>query len=66
MTALRGRGGSLVDIGSGDGRIVLGEVAWEGFQLFKRLQGGALNRMEWSSTGSWFSTAGDLNNHIIK
>ena len=35
MTALRGRGGSLVDIGSGDGRIVLGEVAWEGFQLFR-------------------------------
>ena len=30
MTALRGKGGKLVDIGSGDGRIVLGEgERWE-------------------------------------
>ena len=34
MTALRGRGGSLVDIGSGDGRIVLGGGDLEGGSTF--------------------------------
>ena len=34
MTALRGKGGSLVDIGSGDGRIVLGRGGLEGGSNF--------------------------------